>query len=149
MPRIKVDNNTQKKVNTKVGQTKGTNKASEAEKSFLNELKQVHGEKIKAKLDELLTMIDQQGDKLAKHRTFNELLKYKNMVKNFVEEAIEKMYQVKDNYSPTQGKVQSIVKSVDSSLEELTTMIVEDQEAQLDILDQLDEVRGMLIDLYR
>ncbi|MGM0370041.1 MAG: YaaR family protein [Bacillota bacterium] len=149
MPRIKVDNNTQKNVNTKVGQTKGSDKSSEAEKSFLNELKQVHGEKIKAKLDELLSMIDQQGDKLAEHRTFNELLKYKNMVKNFVEEAIEKMYQVKDDYSPTQGKVQSIVKSVDSSLEELTTMIVEDQEAQLNILDQLDEVRGMLIDLYR
>ncbi|MGM0502188.1 MAG: YaaR family protein, partial [Bacillota bacterium] len=82
-------------------------------------------------------------------RTFNELLKYKNMVKNFVEEAVGKMYEVKDEYSPTQGKVHNIVKSVDNSLEDLTAMIVEDQGTQLDILDKLDEVRGMLIDLYR
>ena len=149
MPRIKVDNKPQNKVNTKVSGSEKTTKSEEVEKSFLDELKQVHGEKIKAKLDDLLTMIDQQGDKLAKHRTFSELLKYKNMVKNFVEEAVEKMYQVKEDYSPTQGKVQSLVKSIDSSLEDLTEMIVEDQKPQLDILDKLDEVRGMLIDLYR
>ncbi|MFO7819517.1 MAG: YaaR family protein [Halanaerobacter sp.] len=149
MPRIKVDNKPQNKVNTKVSSSEESAKSASAEKSFLNELKEVHGEKIKAKLDELLSMIDKQGDKLAEHRTFSELLKYKNMVKNFVEEAVEKMYQVKDDYSPTQGKVQSIVKSIDTSLEDITEMIVEEQEPQLDILDELDEVRGMLIDLYR
>lgn len=149
MARIKIDNKAQSNVNTKVSSSEKSAKPKEVEKSFLNELKEVHGEKIKAKLDELLSMIDKQGDKLAQHRTFSELLKYKNMVKNFVEEAVGKMYQVKDDYSPTQGKVQSLVKSIDSSLEEVTEMIVKDQAPQLDILDKLDEVRGMLIDLYR
>ena len=149
MARIKVENKPQSKVSQDVAKTQKAVKTDEVEKSFLNELKKVHGEKIKAKLDDLLKMIDQQGDKLKEHRTFNELLKYKNMVKNFVEEAVGKMYQVKDDYSPTQGKVQSIVTSIDSSLEDLTEMIVENQEKELDILAKLDEVRGMLIDLYR
>ncbi|GAB6099721.1 YaaR family protein [Halanaerocella petrolearia] len=117
--------------------------------TFLEELKQAHGEQVKAKLDELLDVIGKQGQRLAEHRTFKDLVKYKKMVKKFVNEAVEKMYQVEEDYSPSQGKVQTIVKSVDASLEELTEMIVDDQSAQLEILAQLDEVRGLLIDLYR
>ncbi|MGM0502308.1 MAG: DUF327 family protein, partial [Bacillota bacterium] len=98
MPRIKIDNKPQKKVNQEVSKAKDTAQIKEAEKSFLEELKKVHGEKIKAKLDDLLKMIDEQGDRLKEQRTFNELLKYKNMVKNFVEEAVGKMYEVKDEY---------------------------------------------------
>ena len=128
--------------NNKLDKVKGKNI------TFLEELKEVHGEQVKAKLDELLDMIDDQGQRLAEHRTFKELVKYKKMVKNFINEAVEKMYQLEENYSPMQGKVQTIVKSVDTSLEDLTEMIVDKQSAQLDILAQLDEVRGLLIDLY-
>lgn len=146
---MKIENKTEGKVQSKLVSQSELNKVESEKTGFLEELKQVHGEKIKAELDDLLGMIDEQGERLAKHRTFKELIKYKKMVKKFVNEAVEKMYQLKEEYSPSQGKIQTLVKSVDSSLEELTDMILDNQSAQIDILDQIDEVRGLLIDLYR
>ncbi len=146
---MKIENKTKGKVHSKLVSQSELNKVESEKNGFLEELKQVHGEKIKAELDDLLGMIDQQGERLAKHRTFKELIKYKKMVKKFVNEAVEKMYQLKEEYSPSQGKIQTLVKSVDSSLEELTDMILDNQSAQIDILDQIDEVRGLLLDLYR
>jgi uncharacterized protein YaaR (DUF327 family) len=113
----KTDNSKVRKSITSQSQVK---KVQGKEIDFLEELKQVHGEKIKAELDELLGMIDNQGERLAHHRTFRELVKYKKMVKNFVEKAVDKMYNLQEDYNPTQGKVQTLVKSIDSSLEELT-----------------------------
>ncbi|AGB40081.1 hypothetical protein Halha_0060 [Halobacteroides halobius DSM 5150] len=146
---MKIENKTKGNFRNSVAASKRINQVQDKNTTFLEELKQVHGEQVKAKLDDLLGMIDKQGDKLANHRTFKELIEYKKMVKKFIKEAVEKMYKLKEDYSPQQGKVRTIVKSVDSSLEDLTEMIVDEQSAQLDILAQLDEVRGLLIDLYR
>ena len=147
---MKIQNKLKHDLNT-VLSTQGNQKikSTTVKKTFLEELKQVHGEETKARLDQLLDLIDQQGEKLAKHRTFKEFVKYKKMVSSFVEEVVDKMYQVKEDYSPAQGKVYNLVNKVDQSLEELTEMIVDDQSAQLEILDKLDEMRGLLVDLYR
>ncbi|WP_408955277.1 YaaR family protein [Natroniella sp. ANB-PHB2] len=147
---MKIQNKLKHELNT-VLSTKENKKIKNTtvKKSFLEELKQVHGEETKARLDQLLDLIDQQGEKLAKHRTFKEFVKYKKMVSSFVEEVVGKMYQVKEDYSPIQGKVYNLVNKVDQSLEELTEMIIDDQSAQLEILDKLDEMRGLLVDLYR
>ena len=146
---MKIENKLKRNVKPPLTKRNNVSNSNAQKTSFLEELQQVHGKQIKAKLDKLLDLIDQQGEKLGQQRTFKELIKYKKMVKQFIEEAIEKMYHVQEDYSPTQGKIHTIVKSVDSSLEELTKMIVNNHSAQLDILDQLDEVRGLLIDMYR
>ncbi|MCK8826704.1 YaaR family protein [Natroniella acetigena] len=147
---MKIQNKLKHELNTVLSMKENKKiKSTTVKKSFLEELKQVHGEETKARLDQLLDLIDQQGEKLAQHRTFKEFVKYKKMVSSFVEEVVSKMYQVKEDYSPIQGKVYNLVNKVDQSLEELTEMIINDQSAQLEILDKLDEMRGLLVDLYR
>ncbi|OCL25793.1 hypothetical protein U472_15855 [Orenia metallireducens] len=146
---MKIDNKLKSNVNTARASGSKMTRIDGRKTDFLEELTKMHGVQIKGKLDELLEMIDQQGDRLNKHRTFRELIRYKKMVKQFVKEAIGQMYNVQEDYSPMQGKIHTIVKSVDESLEDLTKMILDKQASQLDILGKLDEVRGMLVDLYR
>jgi len=146
---MKIDNKLKSNVNTARASGSQVTKINGKKTDFLEELTKVHGVQIKGKLDELLEMIDQQGDRLNKHRTFRELIRYKKMVKQFVKETVGQMYNVQEDYSPMQGKIHTIVKSVDESLEDLTKMILDEQASQLDILGKLDEVRGMLVDLYR
>ncbi|PRX26443.1 hypothetical protein BX659_12033 [Orenia metallireducens] len=146
---MKIDNKLKSNVNTARASGSQVRKIEGRKTDFLEELTKVHGVQIKGKLDELLEMIDQQGERLNKHRTFRELIRYKKMVKQFVKETVGQMYDVQEDYSPMQGKVHTIVKSVDKSLEDLTKMILDEQSSQLDILGKLDEVRGMLVDLYR
>ncbi|WP_018248320.1 YaaR family protein [Orenia marismortui] len=146
---MKIENKLKNNLNTVRASSKKLLKVNGNKSNFLEELEKVHGQQIKGRLDELLDLIDEQGDRLSKHRTFKELVRYKKMIRKFIGEATEKMYNVEENYSPIQGKIHTIVKSVDSSLEDLTKMILKDQTDQLDILAKLDEVRGMLLDLYR
>ncbi|MCK8824501.1 YaaR family protein [Fuchsiella alkaliacetigena] len=129
-----------------------TAKSSQVEKNeFLDTLQEVQGEQVKDKLDELLSLIDEQGEKLAKNRTFNELVKYKKMVQQFIKETVEQMYNIKEEYGghrSGQHKVYTLVEKVDQSLEELTDLVLSEQADQLEILDRLDEIRGILVDFY-
>ena len=129
-----------------------TTKVAQIEKNeFLDTLQEVQGQQVKDKLDELLSLIDEQGERLAKNRTFNELVKYKRMVQQFMKESVEQMYSLKEEYGghrSGQHKVYTLVEKVDQSLEELTDLVLSEQADQLEVLDKLDEIRGMLVDLY-
>jgi hypothetical protein len=150
---MKIQNKLEKDLNHILSQSK-TKKAESigSKKSdFLDALQEVHGQEIKAKLDEFLELIDEQGEKLSKKRTFEELVKYKNMIQEFIKEAVEQMYKVKEEYSSYGSgnhKVYTIIEKVDENLEELTELVLSKQSTQLEILDRLDEVRGMLVDIY-
>lgn len=150
---MKIQNDLKKNLNQILNQSES--QASESVKSnennFLDTLQEVHDANIKEKLDKLLGQIDEQGDKLSHKRTFKELVRYKKMVQQFVKEAVGKMYNVKEEFS-TYGsgnhKVYNLVEKVDESLEELTELVLNKQSTQLEILDRIDEVRGMLVDIY-
>ena len=150
---MKIQNDLKKDLSQILNKSK--TQASESVKSsdnkFLDTLQEVHDTNIKEKLDKLLGQIDKQGEKLSRKRTFKELVRYKKMVQQFIKEAVEKMYKVKEEFS-TYGsgnhKVYNLVEKVDESLEELTELVLDKQSTQMEILDRLDEVRGMLVDIY-
>ncbi|MGM0471061.1 MAG: YaaR family protein [Bacillota bacterium] len=150
---IKVQNDLKKDLNQILNrsQTNSATSAKQTDPNFLDTLQAVHDSNIKERLDQLLADIDQQGQKLGHQRTFKELVRYKNMVKQFMKEAVDQMYEVKEEYSGYRSgnhKVYNLVEKVDESLEELTDLVLSEQEAQLEILDRLDEIKGMLVDIY-
>ena len=145
---MKIQNKLKRNLNIPTSKNNNLSKVTEKKDTFLEEFKRIHGEQITSKLDELLELIDEQGEKLSKHRTFDELVRYKKMIGNFVEEAVNKMYHLNEDYSTVKGKLYSLVETVDESLEELTEMVLSEQESQMEILDKLDEIRGLLVDLY-
>lgn len=150
---MKIQGESKKKLSQILPKLKNkASKSIESNKSdFLDTLQEIHSQEVKAKLDELLGLIDEQGKKLSQNRTFEELVKYKKMVQKFIKEAVEKMYQTKEEYSSSGSgnhKVYTLVEKVDETLEELTELVLDKQATQLEILDRLDEVRGMLVDLY-
>lgn len=120
--------------------------------NFMKELDNAAEEQIKLSLDQLVEEINSQAKQLAHHRTFEELDKYKKMVKSFMDQAIRKIYSVKVSDSSklmiNRKKVYIIVDLVDKELEKLTKMMLESQADSLDILAALDRIRGMLVDMY-
>jgi uncharacterized protein YaaR (DUF327 family) len=120
--------------------------------NFMKELDNAAEEQIKLSLDQLIEEINGQAKQLAHHRTFEELDKYKKMVKSFMDQAIRKIYTVKVSDSSklmiNRKKVYIIVDLVDKELEKLTKMMLESQADSLDILAALDRIRGMLVDMY-
>ncbi|MGF7185219.1 hypothetical protein GGQ84_001305 [Desulfitispora alkaliphila] len=127
-------------------QKAGTQKASFNETLQQNSIKVWH-----QKLDQLLFKVSEQGKRLVNNRTIPELFKYKRLVQSFLKEAVSGMYELEDHSGWTRrGTRQSlvIVKQVDENMEKLTEMLVAEEQDSLKILEQVDHIRGLLVDLY-
>ncbi|MBB6448954.1 hypothetical protein HNR44_000903 [Geomicrobium halophilum] len=99
------------------------------------------------RLQAMMNKIEDQGKLLAEFRTIEELRKYKKLVKDFVEETVQKGFYVKDRYGMNR-RAYKVVDEVDTKLIKLTTDVIENETNHLQILEQVGEIRGMLMNLY-
>ena len=102
-------------------------------------------------LEKMLKQIDEQGAKLSRTPTYDELKAYRTLIKNFVGEAVNHMYELHTQAGwdrMGRQKVYTTVRKVDKKLEEMAEKIRLGQADQLDIIASHDAIRGMLVDLY-
>jgi len=120
--------------------------------NFLKNLDEVTEEQIKKTFDELIEDIDEQAKILEKHRTFEELEKYKKLVKSFMEQVIKKIYTVKVSDSSKimikRKKIYYLVEQVDKHLEDLTKQVLDKQSETIQFLATLEKIKGLLVDMY-
>ena len=102
-------------------------------------------------MDKLLRQIDEQGARLSKTPTYDELKSYRTLIKNFVSEAVNRMYELHSQAGwdrMGRQKVYTTVRKIDKKLEEMAEKIRLGQAEQLDIIASHEGIRGMLVDLY-
>lgn len=127
-------------------QVKGPSKVS-----FVEEMKRVEEKQIKQELEEILNDIDNLGKNMAEHRNVEDLQEYKNKVKDFLATALKKIYKLKEDMSfdrRGRHRIYSLVEKVDKELEELTDIFMDKQQDKLALVAKVDEIRGLLIDVY-
>ena len=140
-----------KKIDAKSG-AQSVRKDMASDVNFLKELDGAVEEQVKMSLDQLVEEINQQAKNLANHRTFEELEKYKKMVKSFMDQAVRKIYTVKVSDSSKlmvkRKKVYIMVQQVDTELEKITLDLIQKQAEGLDLLAALEKINGLLVDMY-
>lgn len=105
----------------------------------------------KERLSQLLEKITEQGSKLSNNPTYSELRSYRNMVRSFIGEAVNRSYLMESKLgwdNRGRQKMYSVVKKVDDELAALTEDVRVGQERQLSIMERLGAIRGMLVDMY-
>lgn len=103
------------------------------------------------KMTGMMKEIETQGEKLAEHRTIEDLRKYKKMVKEFMEEAVNGGLQLEEQRGFNRRgrtKVYKIVKEVDSRLTQLANDVINKEKSHLDLLGKVGEIQGLLINIY-
>ncbi len=123
----------------------------EADTDFSTELLEQEDSLSTEQLDKLLKQIDEQGARLSKTPTYDELKSYRTLIKNFVGEAVGRMYELHTQAGwdrMGRQKVYTTVRKIDKKLEEMAEKIRLGQSDQLDIIASHDAIRGMLVDLY-
>ncbi|MBB5173017.1 YaaR family protein [Texcoconibacillus texcoconensis] len=103
------------------------------------------------RLQQLLGKIDDQGKVLSESRTVEDLRKYKEMVKEFMDDAVKLGLNLEEKRGFNRRgktKVYKIVREVDSKLVDLTDAVLNQQKKSLDILDKVGEIRGLLVNVY-
>ncbi len=148
---MRIRNISKSSVTVGKGEEKGRQLDPALRPKFAEELGKVKEGLIHERLDTLLKDIDEQAKSLANGYNINDLVKYKTLVKNFLQEAVQKMYKIKEEVGwdrRGRHKVYSLVEVVDKELEELTHLVMSEQKDNISILKKLDEIKGMLVDIY-
>lgn len=103
-------------------------------------------------LDLILEDLTSQGEKLAAAQNFDELEKYKTLVTEFLKKAtqgIGRLHFTDGGSGGKSGKVHVLLQKVDSQLDALTRQVLAGQSTPIKILERLDQIRGLLLDLYK
>lgn len=136
--------------NTNVNEVKSNNKTvNEADFKFTL-VSKVGEEELQIKLNTLLQDIDKQGEKLMKHMDIKDMKRYREYVKEFMNEVVTRSHKFsRENFLDKRGRhrVYGIVKLVDKNLDELASELISDEKNQLNILSKIDEIRGLLLDI--
>ena len=133
---------------SKVQQSKNTSDIDSSFKAKLSEIK--HGE-IKERLDKLMDIVDKQGEKLKRSLDKKDLLEYKKRVKDFLRLIQKEFVQAKQSFSwdgTGNLKTYTIIEKVDKNLDQLHDLFLKEQSDVLEVVKKIDEIRGLLIDLY-
>lgn len=111
----------------------------------------IEEQELQARLTSLMEEITMQGDKLAKHRDIKDMKKYRGLVKEFLNEIVNRSHSfTRENFLDKRGRhrVYGIVRLVDAKLDELAQELVKDEKDNLSILSKIGEIRGLLLDIF-
>ena len=128
-----------------------TNEISHDHPTFATVFKNSAVETRKQVCTTLLKKIDESSAELRKSPTPEGIRRYRQLVKEFMKEALSDAYQVDSEAKwDRMGNRREfvLVKKINQSLEELMDAFTSQEKKQLDLIAKLDEIRGMLIDLY-
>ncbi|MFC4802168.1 YaaR family protein [Neobacillus sp. GCM10023253] len=106
---------------------------------------------VKEQLNSLLDGIQKQGERLVQSRTAADLQKYKKLIQSFLQEVVKNglSLEITDSFtSMNRGRRLKIIKEIDRNLLELSKEILEKEDANIQLLDKIGEIKGLLIDLY-
>lgn len=102
------------------------------------------------KLNGLMEEINSQGEKIAKHMDIKDMKKYRSLVKDFLNEVVSRSHEFsRENFLDRRGRhrVYGIVRLVDQNLDDLATALMKDEKDHLEILEKIDEIKGLLLDI--
>ena len=126
-------------------------KTSQADGSFKFILaSNVEDAELKSRLNQLMTQITEQGERIAKHTDIADMKRYRELVKDFMNEVVNRSHEFsRENFLDRRGRhrVYGIVKLVDKNLDDLATELLKDEKDNLTILSKVGEIRGLLIDI--
>lgn len=148
---LKVDSMTSHGPSLTMVHDKDDDRVQGADTDFSTELMDQQDSLSTEQMDKLLKQIDEQGARLSKTPTYDELKSYRTLIKNFVGEAVNHMYELHTQSGwdrMGRQKVYTTVRKIDKKLEDMAEKIRLGQSDQLDIVASHDAIRGMLVDLY-
>lgn len=102
-------------------------------------------------LEQALEEIEEYAERLRKNPIMENLLRYKSKVQALLRFLVDQSYTVQESifYDPHgRRRLLMLVETIDGKLEELTRGFLAKQDDNLGLLSRLDEIRGLLLDLY-
>lgn len=105
---------------------------------------------LQKRLSAMMEDITAQGEKIAKHMDIRDMRRYRELVKGFMNEIVNRSHEFsRENFLDRRGRhrVYGIVKLVDKNLDDLAGELLKDEKDHLTVLSKVNEIQGMLLDI--
>ncbi|OOO00475.1 MAG: hypothetical protein ATN35_07130 [Epulopiscium sp. Nele67-Bin004] len=126
-------------------------KEFESDKGFKFTLLSKLGEtELEEKLTNMIEKITEQGNKISEHMDIRDVKIYRQMISEFMNEITTGSHKFsRENILDKKGRhrVYGIVRSVNEKLDELAQELMRSEKNQIEILDRVGEIQGLLLDL--
>jgi uncharacterized protein YaaR (DUF327 family) len=130
-----------------LGQQHNIGKKSTDFNSILTQTRAIQGQE----LELFLKRLESQGQKLSETMSLADLLEFKNLVKRFLKSTFGQSRSLQEesvwDYRG-QPKILARVTKINRALEELGEQVLATQKEPLKILAKIDEIKGLIIDLF-
>ncbi|MGN1147220.1 MAG: YaaR family protein [Lachnospiraceae bacterium] len=106
---------------------------------------------LQTRLQGLMEEITMQGERLYKRRDVRDMKRYRSLVKEFMNEVVSRSHSFsRENFLDKRGRhrVYGIIRLIDQNLDELAQELVKDEQDNLNILNKIGEIRGLLLDIF-
>jgi uncharacterized protein YaaR (DUF327 family) len=100
-------------------------------------------------LKDMFNNIKKKGNRLSVTKCYSDVKAYKNMIKEYLKSVLNYMYTVKKDISFWQTQYFITVETIDNKLEELTSMLMNEQKDNLSVASTIDDISGLLVDIYK
>lgn len=147
---MRIERGKKKTGSLNLGRTNSTHEVARVRESeFAQELNRHKEAASHYRMHELLEQVDKLCQQLQKNMNIHDLVRYKRLVKEFLQEATSHIYQIQQERGISRkGRTLLItVNTVDQELEQLVESFVKKKTDPLDMLAVMDRIRGMLLDL--
>ncbi len=105
---------------------------------------------LQAKVCSMMNEISEQGKKIAKRTDVRDMRRYRQLIKDFINEVVYRSHEFsRENFLDKRGRhrVYGIVRLVDENLDKLAEALLKDEKDNIEILNLVDEIRGLLLDI--
>ncbi len=137
---------------TQLPQMENKAPAIESDGSFrFTLLSSIEEQQLRASLSVMMEDITQQGNKLGKRMDIRDMKLYRKMIKEFMNEIVSHSHKFsRENFLDKKGRhrVYGMIKLVDETLDELAEELMKEEKDHLSILNKIDEIRGLLLDIF-
>ncbi len=114
-------------------------------------MSQIEDEGLSERLNLMFQDIQMQGKKIGKHMDVKDMKRYRTLIKDFINEIANRSHKFsRENFLDRRGRhrVYGIIRLVDQALDELATELMKEEKDNIAILGKVDEIRGMLLDIF-
>ena len=102
-------------------------------------------------LQSFLNLLETQGKKLAQSLSIRDLKEFRDMVKTFLRSTFgqsRKMQEESSWDSHGRPRVMARIAKIDQALDDLGKQLLDQQAKPLEVLTKIDEIRGLIVDLF-
>ena len=114
-------------------------------------ISKIDEEGLQERLNLLFQDITMQGKRISKHTDVKDMKRYRALIKDFLNEVVNRSHKFsRENFLDRRGRhrVYGIIRLIDQNLDELAAELMKEEKDNIAILQKVDEIRGLLLDIF-